>query len=533
MGFRPGSRSEIPAALLCTGVLTVGTLLLPAAPAQARSHPWAPPPVNSCGETGFDPLRRDPEPGAPVPPPPPPDPTIRIQYPLPELVPVPMPGPLPDNTRIDPAPLPADPCVNPCPDIRDNKPPPPDPEPGLAPGVPDAPPANGGSSGSGPLPQLPRLEFQPDIEPIPVPVPGGQAPEPQPLPPAAVQPPEFARAVAPLPLPAVESVELVQQVTGRGSENRTDMRWSVDGTDLGLMWEHRPGEVAVVFGDTFGKGWEPPGAGTGDQDWRSNVIAYSTDRDLSDGLALDTFVQDSRCHAAEILDARRLKNLEVTTIPTSGFSVGDRQYLSYMSVARWGMPGMWWTGHGGLAWSDDHGRTWTKSQWARWENFFGLGRFQVVAMVPRGDWVYMFGTPNGRMGTVGLARAPADQVLNKTAYQYWIGDTWTAAAGPNELLATPLVSGTASELSVHYDPGSGRWRMVYLDLQRNQIVLRTAAEPQGAWTEPVPLADLDDYPSAYGGFIHPWSTATDLYFMMSAWDSYNVYLMRARLRPEE
>ncbi|SUB55038.1 Uncharacterised protein [Nocardia brasiliensis] len=33
------------------------------------------------------------------------------------------------------------------------------------------------------------------------------------------------------------------------------------------------------------------------------------------------------------------------------------------------------------------------------------------------------------------------------------------------------------------------------------------------------------------GFIHPWSTATDLYFTLSAWDTYNVYLMHAELKP--
>ena len=38
-----------------------------------------------------------------------------------------------------------------------------------------------------------------------------------------------------------------------------------------------------------------------------------------------------------------------------------------------------------------------------------------------------------------------------------------------------------------------------------------------------------DYPKAYGGFIHPWSDGDDLYFTMSEWDSYNVYLMRAQL----
>ncbi|MFF2028012.1 DUF4185 domain-containing protein, partial [Streptomyces sp. NPDC058171] len=184
-------------------------------------------------------------------------------------------------------------------------------------------------------------------------------------------------------------VRLVSQLTGQGSENRTDKRWQVDGTDLGITWETRPGEVAVAFGDTFGKDWAPPGAFG--EDWRSNVLGHSTDTDLSDGMTIDSMVQDSRCHAAEIIDSRHINNFETTTIPTSGFAIGDRQYLSYMSVKRWSMvPGMWYTNYGGIAYSDDNGRTWIKDQHAKWDNIFGA-RFQVSAMVPHGDYVYMFG----------------------------------------------------------------------------------------------------------------------------------------------
>ncbi|MGV9662721.1 DUF4185 domain-containing protein [Nocardia niigatensis] len=501
--------SGFPAAPVLSGVVALGAMLLPATPAGAAPHPWAPAPVNSCGETGFDPLNRQADPKGT---PPQANQTIKVPVPAPQIVTVQVPGPKPDSTRVDPVALPADPCANPCPDIRDTAP----------------APANQPGGGSASIPQI---EITPEPEPIPIVVPGGEPPEPQAAPTAAVQPAAPAPAVAAVAAPQVDSVQLVNQVTGQGSVNRTDMRWSVDGTDLGLMWETKPGQVAVVFGDTFGKGWKPTGAGTDQQDWRSNVLAYSSTRDLSQGLVLDDFVQNSRCHATELLDSRKIKNFETTTIPTSGFAIGDRQYLTYMSVNHWSkIPGMWSTNLGGIAWSDDNGRTWTKSQWARWDNLFGVGRFQVATMVPHGDYVYMFGTPNGRLGVIGLARVPADQVLNKSAYQYWIDGTWTAADGANELLATPLVSGTASELSIHFDPESNQWRMVYLDVTRNQIVLRTAAEPQGAWSDPTPLLSTDDYPTAYGGFIHPWSTGKDLYFTISTWNSYNVYLMHAKLK---
>ncbi len=515
------------------GVVLAGCVVVPL-PARAAPLPWAPPPVNDCGETGFDPRAREPDPSAPPPPPVQLPPRIDIPVPVPQLQPVPVPDPPPDNTRITPDPLPADPCRNPCPDIRDTlkpvAPAPVDPAPApAAPGGGSAGGSGSGSSGSGTSWRIPEVRVRPEIEPIPYPVPGGEGAPPQPAPPPVVHPAEPGPVAAPVALPRVEAVRLVEQVTGRGSANRTDMRWQVDGTDLGLMWETEPGRIAMVFGDTFGKGWSAGGVGGPDDDWRSNVLAHSTDRDLSDGLTLDTMVQDSRCHAAELLGSRKIKNWETTTIPTSGFALGGRQYLSFMSVNRWSrVPGMWWTNYGGIAYSDDGGSTWVKDQHARWDNLFGLGRFQVAAMVPHGDHVYMFGTPNGRVGMIGLARVPKDEVLNKTAYQYWVNGTWAPAA---ENQATPLVAGMASELSVRVDPGTGAWQMSYLDSARGAIVLRTAAEPQGSWTEPVQLVSTADYPKSYGGFLHPWSTSRDLYFALSAWDSYNVYLLHARLAP--
>jgi hypothetical protein len=528
------SRLESACAPAFFGVLLTGVLLLPS-PVRAAPLPWAPPPVNACGETGFDPRAREPDPNAPPPPLLPP--TINIPVPVPKITPVPIPGLAPDNTRIAARPLPKDPCQNPCPDIRDDAhlPTPSGPTRSETPSAPDSSGSTSGSgsgsgtgssSGSGRL-NIPNVQITPDIEPIPIPVPGGPAPSPEVPPPPAVHPAEPGRLAA-RPVPrTVTSVDLVDQVTGHGSTNRTDMRWQVDGTDLGIMWQTKPGQVAVVFGDTFGKGWTGGGAGGENEDWRSNVIGYSTEHDLSKGLKIDDMVQNSRCHAAELLDSRKIKNFETTVIPTSGFALGSRQYMSYMSVKRWGtIPGTWWTNDGGLAYSDDDGKTWVKDQYAKWNNMFGTDRFQVAAMVPHDGYVYMFGTPNGRIGMVGLARVPENQVLNKSAYQYWVDRTWAPAA---ENSATALFPGVAGELSIRYDDSSGQWQMVYLDPLRQSIVLRTADAPQGAWTDGVPLVSTNDYPTAYGGFIHPWSTGKNLYFTISAWNSYNVYFMHATM----
>ena len=505
---------------LCVAAVVAATIGFTAAPAAAETLPWLP--VNACGETGFNPAKEPPSPGGPLLPPIPP--TVSIPIPYPDFVPVPVPGPRVDQTRVAQD-LPADPCADPCPDLTDEAE-----KPETVPGSSGSAGSSGssgsaGSSGSSAL-TIPKISIDPRPETIPIPVPGGPGPEPQPAPPVEINPAVRGSLTAVMAKPGVGDVRLVSQLTGQGSENRTDKRWQVDGTDLGITWETKPGEVAVAFGDTFGKDWAPPGAFG--EDWRSNVLGHSTDTDLSDGMTIDSMVQDSRCHAAEIIDSRHVNNFETTTIPTSGFAIGDRQYLSYMSVKRWSMvPGMWYTNYGGIAYSDDNGQTWTKDQHAKWDNIFGA-RFQVSAMVPHGDYVYMFGTPNGRIGTIGLARVPVDQVLNTTSYQYWSDGTWTPVS---QHLATPIVGGVASELSVRYDAASDKWQMSYLEPVGGSIILRQSSSPQGMWSDAATLVDTADYPKAYGGFIHPWSTDEDLYFTISEWDSYNVYLMHASLHP--
>ncbi|MGQ4597108.1 DUF4185 domain-containing protein [Nocardia sp. R6R-6] len=429
--------------------------------------------------------------------------TLEVPIPYPVVTVLPPAAPEPTPTRITMQ-LPPDPCTSPCPDLTD---------------LPGAPPSLAAQLG------IPEILLNPKPFHFAFPGPGpdpGSVPPPPP-----VQPPVEPAAQSPArPAPRLSPAREVAKLTGANSVNRTDKRWQVDGTDLGIMWESAPGEIATVFGDTVGRGFHPPG-GMG-LDWRSNVLAFSTDHDLADGMSYDRMVTDGRCHAAEILASRKLDNVEVTTIPTSGFALGGRQYLSYMSIRTWNSaPGTFFTNYGGIAYSDDHGETWTKDPHARWDNIFGLANFQVSAMVPHGGYVYMFGTPNTRLGAVGLARVPADQILNTTAYQYWRDGTWTPVGGFTA--ATPIVNGPVGELSVRYDTARDVWQMSYLDTAKAAIVVREADSPQGVWSESTPTVSVLDYPELYGGFIHPWSSGSDFYFTLSTWSDYNVYLMHSVL----
>ncbi|MBH0119890.1 carbohydrate-binding protein, partial [Rhodococcus sp. CX] len=96
-------------AVLTSLALVSLTLPLLAVPASAEGAA----PVNSCGETGFDPAAEKPGSGAPpieIPR------VLELPVPYPEFVQVEVPGAAPDTTRVPQAPLPADPCADPCPE---------------------------------------------------------------------------------------------------------------------------------------------------------------------------------------------------------------------------------------------------------------------------------------------------------------------------------------------------------------------------------------------------------------------------------
>ncbi|WP_022893523.1 DUF4185 domain-containing protein [Agromyces subbeticus] len=316
---------------------------------------------------------------------------------------------------------------------------------------------------------------------------------------------------------------LVSKMTGPKSLSATDTRWAVTGTDLGIMWDNGSGEILTAFGDTFGD-WSGPGGGGGD--WRSNVLLRSSDTDLSDGMTFDSAVEDAPGHAAEIIPSLKVNGEELTTIPTAGIAVGDRQYLAFMSVRQWGEPGAWDTNFNRIAYSDDNGETWNSTDGPEWTNTAdGQHPFQMVAFERHDGYVYMFGTPNGRFGAAHVARVPEASVLDKSAYSYWNGTSWVLG---DDTAAASIVPPNAAELSVRYSEHTGGWLMTYLN-EDLDLVLRTAPTPEGPWGEAQRLASFADYPGLYGGYLHPWSEGGELYLALSQWDPYNVYLVRAEI----
>jgi hypothetical protein len=332
----------------------------------------------------------------------------------------------------------------------------------------------------------------------------------------------------PFVLGGVQNVRRVGQITGPDSPNRTQ-RFEIAGQDLGSMFQAY-GKTWLVFGDTFGQ--RAPGlTGGGGTEWRSNTLAYTTDRDPTDGLLLDGYIVDDVGWAKELIDSKKVDGIEMTTIPTYGFVANGAMYLAYMSVRHWGEPGEWETNYAGFAKSVDRGQTWTKLDAPKWP---GDSNFIQVSTVHVDDEIYFWAVPHGRFGGVSLMKVRERDVEDQQAYRYFAG---TGTDGDPVWAGDParariVVDDTVGELSVMWSPYLKRWLMSYTHGGGAGAVLREGLAPWGPWGDAVTLVRPADVPGLYAPFMAPQYTTDGgrtIYFALSVWDPYNVFWYRADL----
>jgi|GEM_PF-111301 len=309
---------------------------------------------------------------------------------------------------------------------------------------------------------------------------------------------------------------------------QTHTNYAVGGTDLGIVWDATTDpnnkKVMIAFGDTF-DGWG--GNGGGGSGWRGNVLALSEDEDLSDGLSFTTMIANpsSPNYAKEIIHSAHITNGtgDFTAIPTAGVSVGNRHFIHYMQIKNWGAAGRWNINFAEIAYSDDEGQNWTKSG-VKWG---AASKFGQAAFIEDGGYVYMFGTPAGRFDSAYLARVPEADMLIKENYEYWNGSDWIVN---NEAAAVEVISSPVSELSIAYNSYYDKFIMTYLNEDLAAIVMRSSSSLSSGWSAEVEIAKGAQYPALYGAYIHPWTNdGRDLYFLMSQWVPYNVFLMHSTL----
>lgn len=154
---------------------------------------------------------------------------------------------------------------------------------------------------------------------------------------------------------------------------------------------------------------------------------------------------------------------------------------------------------------------------------------QINALINKRNLDYLLYEGGTRDSNAKLARFHETDIENKTAYEYWNAFTNQWIKG-NENEATVLIEDKVGELSFIYNETHKKWIIAYFNADRYNITMRTAEDITGPWSEPYELANGREYAQLYGSYIHPLSvTGDNLYFTMSMWMPYNVFLMKAEL----
>ncbi|MBQ4280189.1 MAG: DUF4185 domain-containing protein [Rikenellaceae bacterium] len=341
---------------------------------------------------------------------------------------------------------------------------------------------------------------------------------------------------------SIANVQCISRVTGKAVsgtgfptplyqvDNQTDTRFNLGGTDLGIVWEMDPGKYGIAFGDSYGSSFSPnfngggPGAAGG---WRCNVLLFSTDSDLSDGLSISGAATDTRGNAKEIIYGGKNTSGQGnwTSIPTAAIRANGIDYIHYMNIRAWSPDYL--TNHSRLFRSTDGGQNWTRCENVEFGSYSNFGQ---VGFAKKDGYVYIVGTETGRTTKPKLARVKEEDIEDQSKYEYWSTSEWVTG---NETAATTLFDDVAGELSVAYHTGYQKWIILYFrDVKYGyDIAMRTADEITGPWTNATSVCTGWEYPQLYGSYIHPLSlTGNKLYFLMSMWVPYNVYMMKADMQ---
>ncbi|CAN3130917.1 DUF4185 domain-containing protein [Mycobacterium sp. smrl_JER01] len=379
------------------------------------------------------------------------------------------------------------------------------------------------------------------------------------------------------------STRFISWVTGKTVYGDTTLantlgRFGVYGTDVGVMWDNgmvddpstpwNENQVLIAVGDTFG-------SANMSGRWIYNTLFRSSDTDLSDGMTIPDgeWFNGNMFGGAPLSgpkEARPIINRpswlpnSVTLIPTAGVALqtevtdetpfGTIQYVSFMSVSKWGQAGRWNTNYSAIAYSTDNGENFTVApQSVRYNSFLSGNRnFQQSAFVKGDDgYVYVYGTPNGRQGAAYVARVTNENILDVSKYEYykaassgWFGSSeakWVKGSPSSASAVIGKTGGacgstkpgyTVSEMSVQYNQYLQKYIVLYGD-QFNNIVMRTSDTPQGAWSDATVLMGQQNG-GIYAPMLHPWSpstqgTGSELYWNLSLWSEYNIMLMRTDL----
>jgi hypothetical protein len=206
------------------------------------------------------------------------------------------------------------------------------------------------------------------------------------------------------------------------------------------------------------------------------------------------------------------------------------------------------TGNSQLAWSEDHGRTWTWADWKFTESFgcptiLNFGKNYAGA---RDDYVYIYSPDEEsayrRAGGMVLACVPKTKLRDRGAYQFLVGTINDVPYWSPDFAARDTVfkdPGRCYRGGVTYCAPLKRYLWVQTGLGRDLphaggLGIYDAAEPWGPWTTVFQTDLWDIGPGDTSSFPTKWMSADGrtLYLVFAGEDSFSVRKATLKLRAD-
>ncbi|MDQ4102950.1 MAG: DUF4185 domain-containing protein [Actinomycetota bacterium] len=274
--------------------------------------------------------------------------------------------------------------------------------------------------------------------------------------------------------------------------NRTESRFSIIGTDLGVSFAHHD-RLYFLFGDTWRVGHPTP---NDDLD----AIAFSTDKNPDDGLEL-TFLPQ-----APFVPGIAQGAFEV---PLDGVSWNGSMYVFFSTDLR--LVGKYAVmGRSILARSDNNGLDFRLLHEVSRHKFINVSTMIVDGrahgLPGHGPQLVVFGSGRYRSSDVYLAVKPAARLEEPGGFLFYTGGLNKPYWSREEEDAVPLFGeGCVGELSVRWNPMLGAWMCLYnADWPADRsavggVVMRWARRPYGPWSKGDLVFSVND---GLGKFMH-------------------------------
>jgi hypothetical protein len=273
--------------------------------------------------------------------------------------------------------------------------------------------------------------------------------------------------------------------------NRTQSRFDIVGTDLGVSFVHRD-RLYFLFGDTWRAGYSDPK--------HDDAIAFCTDKNVDNGLGL-TFLPRPPL-VPGIAQG-------VFEVPLDGVSWNGSMYAffstDHRTVGKYIM-----MGRSILARSDNDGLDFTFLHEVSHFKFINVSTMIVDAhqhgLPGDGPQLVVFGSGRYRCSDVYLAVKSAARLEEPGGFMFYAGGPGRSHWSRDEDDAVPLFGeGCVGELSVRWNPLLGAWVCLYnADWAADRsavggIVMRWSRRPYGPWSQGELVFSVND---GLGKFMH-------------------------------